>query len=284
MTIIDGSEVAKEIRIRVKKETKTLVEQYHVTPHLTVILIGNNPASESYVGGKERACEKTGIKSSVIRLEDTVSEQVVLDNIDKLNKDDSVHGILLQLPIPNHLNSAKIIDAISPEKDVDGFTSENVALLANGRPSLIPCTPKGIISLLDYYHIEIEGKQCTVLGRSQIVGKPIANLLLQRNGTVTICHSKTKNLQKVTSEADILVVAIGRPKMVDVSFVKENATIIDVGISKVEGLICGDVDFESVATKAAFLTPVPKGVGPMTIASLLENTLISYRKMMGETL
>lgn len=283
MTIIDGSEVAKQIRIKVKKEVVSLVDKYQVVPHLVVILIGNNPASESYVSGKERACEKTGIKSTVIRLSETVSEEEVIGIVNQLNNDETVHGILLQLPIPAHLNSEKIIDLISTKKDVDGFTPKNISLLSSGRGKLIPCTPKGIITLLDYYQIPIESKQCTVLGRSQIVGKPMANLLLQRNGTVTICHSKTKDLREVTKQADILVVAIGRPKMVDQSYIKEGAVVIDVGITRVDGNITGDVDFDSAASKASFITPVPRGVGPMTIASLLENTLICYKDMVGES-
>lgn len=281
MTIIDGSEIAKQIRIQVKKEVVSLVKQYQTVPHLVVILIGNNPASESYVSGKERACEKTGIKSTVIRFPENVTEDEVIQRIDSLNKDDHVHGILLQLPIPKHLNSEKMMDLISSKKDVDGFTPKNVSLLSAGRGKLIPCTPKGIITLLDYYHIPIESKQCTVLGRSQIVGKPMANLLLQRNGTVTICHSKTKDLKEVTKQADILVVAVGRAKMVDQSYLKDGAVVIDVGINRVDGVIVGDVDFESASLKASFMTPVPRGVGPMTIASLLENTLICYKDMVG---
>lgn len=281
-TIMDGYTLAKKVRSQVKEETVNLVEKYKQTPHLVVILIGHNPASESYVKGKEKACENTGVLSTVIHKEDTVSEKEVLDLVDKLNRDDSVHGILLQLPIPIHLNSEKIISSISPNKDVDGFTPENVAKLANGRPGLIPCTPKGIMRLLEEYNIEISGKQCTIIGRSQIVGKPIASLLLKENGTVTICHSKTKNLNEVCAMADILVVAIGRPKMVDDTFIKDGAVVIDVGISRVDDVLCGDVDFDKVTTKAGFITPVPKGVGPMTIACLLENTLICFKGLMGE--
>lgn len=281
MTLIDGAFVAKEIRKKVKSEVLNLQNRYSKTPHLVVILIGHNPASESYVGGKEKACEKTGILSTVIRLEEEVQEEAVLKIISNLNEDDNVHGILLQLPIPSHLNSAKIIDSISPLKDVDGFTSTNVALLANGREGLVPCTPKGIMTLLDYYHIDVTSKQCVVIGRSQIVGKPIASLLLQANGTVTICHSKTKNMKDITQQADILVVAIGKPKMVDASYLKDGAVVIDVGINKVNDILCGDVDFESASTKASFITPVPKGVGPMTIATLLENTLICFKKIVG---
>lgn len=281
MVLIDGSSVAKELRNQVKQETTLLVEKYQKKPHLVVILIGHNPASESYVGGKERACQNTGIKSTVLRFEEDVPENEVVEAIHRLNNDDDVNGILLQLPIPKHLNEEKLIDLISPKKDVDGFTSTNVALLANGRAELVPCTPKGIMKLLEYYHIDIEGKQCTVIGRSQIVGRPVANLLLQANGTVTICHSRTANIREVTKQADILVVAMGRPQTVDASFIKDGAVVIDVGTTKVDGVLKGDVIFDSAASKAGYLTPVPKGVGPMTIACLLENTLICYKKMMG---
>lgn len=284
MTVIDGSEVAKKIRIKVRKEVESLVEKHQVIPHLAVILIGNNPASESYVGGKEKACEKTGIKSTVIRLSTDVTTKQVFDVIETLNQDPLVHGILLQLPIPQHLDSELLIDAISDKKDVDGFTSKNISKLYAGKKGMVPCTPKGIMTLLDYYNIDIESKQCTVLGRSQIVGKPMANLLLNRNGTVTICHSKTKDLAAVCKNADILVVAVGRPKTVDKTFVKAGATVIDVGINRVDGAIVGDVDFESVSSVAAYLTPVPKGVGPMTIATLLENTLACYKNILGENI
>ncbi|MGD9909529.1 MAG: bifunctional methylenetetrahydrofolate dehydrogenase/methenyltetrahydrofolate cyclohydrolase FolD [Candidatus Izemoplasmatales bacterium] len=284
MIVIDGSEVAKQIRIKVKKEVASLVEKYQVVPHLAVILIGNNPASESYVSGKEKACEKTGIQSTVIRLNTDVTTKEVFEVIENLNQDPLVHGILLQLPIPQHLDSEFLIDAIRDKKDVDGFTSKNISKLYAGKKGMVPCTPKGIMTLLDYYNIDIESKQCTVLGRSQIVGKPMANLLLNRNGTVTICHSRTKDLATVCKNADILVVAVGKPKMVDKSFVKEGATVIDVGINRVDGVIVGDVDFESVSSVAAYLTPVPKGVGPMTIATLLENTLECYKLIVGENI
>lgn len=281
--IIDGTALSKKVKEQVRLETEVLVQKYNITPHLVVILVGHNPASESYVRGKERACIKTGILSTVIKREGNVTNQEMLDLINELNTDNSVHGILLQLPIPSHLDSELIISSISPMKDVDGFTPVNVAKLANGNGELIPCTPKGIMKMLDEYQIDITGKQCTVLGRSQIVGKPIANLLLKANGTVTICHSKTKNLSAVASMADILVVAIGKPKMVDDTYVKSGAVVIDVGISKVDDILCGDVDFEKASKKAGFITPVPGGVGPMTIACLLENTLLCFKKIVGES-
>jgi len=281
--IIDGTQLSKKVKEQVRLETEKLVLKYNKTPHLVVILVGHNPASESYVRGKEKACQKTGILSTVIRKDESVTNQEMFDLVRELNHDESVHGILLQLPIPAHLDSDLIIASISPKKDVDGFTPENVAKLANGNPELVPCTPKGIMKMLEEYQIDISGKQCTAIGRSQIVGKPIASLLLKANGTVTICHSKTKNLNEVASMADILVVAIGRPNMVDDTFVKEGATVIDVGISKVNDVLCGDVDFEKASKKAGFITPVPGGVGPMTIACLLENTLICFKKSVGET-
>lgn len=281
MAIIDGKKTAEALRETIRIETEKRVHQYGITPHLCVILVGNNPASESYVRGKEKACLKAGIQSTVLRLPETIDQASLRRIVQELNDDVSVHGILLQLPIPAHLDSEELIQLISPKKDVDGFTPTSVATLANGQPGLVPCTPKGVIQLLETYDIPIQGKECVVVGRSQIVGKPVANLLLQRNGTVTICHSKTKDLPQVCARADILVVAIGRPKMVDDRYVKDGAVVIDVGISKVDGVIQGDVDFDKVAPKASWITPVPGGVGPMTIACLLENTLICYDKLVG---
>jgi methylenetetrahydrofolate dehydrogenase (NADP+) / methenyltetrahydrofolate cyclohydrolase len=279
--LLDGKALSLEIRETVKSQVEALVNKYGISPHLAVILVGENPASQSYVKGKETACHKASITSTVVRVADTVSETELLSIIDQLNADDSVHGILLQLPIPKHLNADIIIERIRSDKDVDGFTPKNVALLTNGQPHLVPCTPLGIIRILKKYSIPIEGKHCVVIGRSQIVGKPMAALLLKDNGTVTICHSRTADLRVMAKQADILVVAMGKPKMIDGSYVKKGATVIDVGISKVDGVIVGDVDFESASLEAGFITPVPGGVGPMTIACLLENTLTCYHTLVG---
>lgn len=274
--ILDGKALAGEIRAEVKTRVEELRTRFGVQPHLAVILVGEDPASQSYVRGKENACLKAGIKSTVIRKTDAVTESELLELIDGLNLDPTVHGILLQLPIPKHLDSERIIARIDKRKDVDGFTPENVAALASGKPKLVPCTPLGVIRLLQKYQIPISGKHCVVVGRSQIVGKPMAWLFLKDNGTVTICHTKTVNLPEITRHGDILVVAAGKPGMIRDEHVREGAVVIDVGISKVDGEMHGDVDFESVAPKAAFITPVPGGVGPMTIACLLENTLTCY--------
>lgn len=280
VAILDGKALGQEIRNKVKNKVDQLYKINGVLPHLVVILIGNDPASETYVSSKEKACLKADIKSTVIRKDENVSNEEIIDLIDKLNADKNVHGILLQLPIPKHLDQDKIIARIFPSKDVDGFTPNNVAKLTIGKPHLVPCTPLGVMRLLDKYGIPIQGKNCVVIGRSQIVGKPMASLLLAANGTVTICHSKTANLSEIARTADILVVAIGKPKMVDDSYIKPGATVIDVGISRIDGKLQGDVDFEKAAMVAGHITPVPGGVGPMTIACLLENTLLCYLNSM----
>ncbi len=280
--LLDGKALALLLRETIKKEVDALVQTNAVQPHLAVILVGENPASQSYVRGKENACKKAGILSTVVRVPDTISELELLEIIDRLNDDTTVHGILLQLPIPKHLDSEKIINRIRSEKDVDGFTNQNVAHLTNGKPYLVPCTPLGIMRILEHYQIPIQGKHCVVIGRSLIVGKPMASLLLNANGTVTICHSKTPDLMDVAKTADILVVAMGKPKMIDGRYVKPGATVIDVGISKVDDVIVGDVDFDSAEAMAEYITPVPGGVGPMTIACLLENTLTCYKELVGK--
>lgn len=277
---MDGKALALEVRKNVKIKVDQLKEEHGTAPHLVVILIGNDPASETYVSGKEKACQKAGIKSTVIRKQETIESNEVIELINNLNNDSDVHGILLQLPLPKHLDQNKIISRIDPLKDVDGFTFENVAKLALGKPGLVPCTPLGIMKILEKYEVSVQGKNCVVIGRSQIVGKPMASLLLAANGTVTICHSKTTNLPEVAKTADILVVAIGKPQMVDASYVKPGAAVIDVGISRIDGKLQGDVDFDSVSQVAGLITPVPGGVGPMTIACLLENTLSCYQKIM----
>lgn len=278
--ILDGKTLSKKIRKDVKEETELLISQYGKTPHLVVVLVGDNPASDTYVRSKERACKRAGIQSTVIRKDASISQDELIQIIQSLNKDEDVHGILLQLPIPKHIDEELVINLIDPTKDVDGFTNHHVARLNKGFDALVPCTPLGIMEILKAYDIDPKGKRAVVMGRSQIVGKPMASLLLKANATVTITHSKTLNMKDVTQEADILVVAIGKAKMVDASYVKKGAVVIDVGISRIDGVLYGDVDFDSVKNKASYITPVPGGVGPMTIAMLLKNTLKCYRDIM----
>lgn len=279
--ILDGKSLALKLRKNIKEETSILIEKYNKQPHLAVILVGENPASQSYVRSKERACVKAGIKSTIIKKETDISEKELIKVIEDLNHDVSVHGILLQLPIPKHIDEDKIINLINPLKDVDGFCNVNVARLNKGQSALVPCTPLGITKILDEYKIDSKGKHCVIIGRSQIVGKPMAALMLKRNATVTICHSKTTNIKQITKQADILIVAIGKANMVDDSYVKTGATVIDVGINRVDGKLTGDVLFESVVKVAGYITPVPGGVGPMTIACLLENTLTCFKNIEG---
>lgn len=269
--IIDGKVISKQIKDELKEKVAQLkTEGKEVC--LAVIQVGNDPASTVYVGNKKKACEYIGIKSLAYEIPEETTEEELLGIIDKLNKDDSVHGILVQLPVPKHIDEEKIINAISPSKDVDGFHPASVGALSIGQKGFVSCTPAGVIQLLKRSNIEIAGKECVVIGRSNIVGKPMSMLLLRENGTVTICHSRTKDLKEVCKRADILVVAIGKPKMIDASYVKEGATVIDVGIHRDEsGKLCGDVDFESVEPIAGAITPVPGGVGPMTIAMLMNN-------------
>lgn len=278
--ILDGKAYAAELRDQVKHRTESLIAKYHQIPHLAVILVGEDPASQSYVRGKEVACHKAGIKSTVIRKPESISEDELLQIVEALNQDPSVHGILLQLPIPKTLDSNRIMSRIDSRKDVDGFTPINVAALANGLPKMVPCTPLGVLKLLKKYEIPIQGKHCVIVGRSLIVGKPMAQLLLKENGTVTICHTKTTDLPSITRQADILVVATGKPNMIGAEHVKNGAVVIDVGITKTDGILCGDVQYEAVAPKTSFITPVPGGVGPMTIACLLENTLACFNGLM----
>lgn len=275
MLRIDGKEISQQIKDELKvKVAKYKEEGKEIS--MAVILVGNDPASAVYVGNKKKACEYIGIKSLSYELEESTTKEELLTLIDKLNKDDSVNGILVQLPLPKHINEDEVIKAISPNKDVDGFHPENVGRLSIGQKGFVSCTPAGVIELLKRSNIEIEGKNCVVIGRSNIVGKPMSLLLLRENGTVTITHSRTKNLKDFTKNADILVVAIGRPKFIDASYVKEGACVIDVGIHRGEdGKLCGDVDYDSVKEVAGALTPVPGGVGPMTIAMLMKNCVES---------
>lgn len=269
--IIDGKQISKQIKDELKEQVAAYRAQ-GIEIALAVIQVGNDPASTVYVGNKKKACEYIGIQSVSYELPEETTEEELLAIIDKLNHDDSIYGILVQLPVPKHINENHIIQAIDPKKDVDGFHPQSVGALSIGQAGFVSCTPAGIIQLLKRSGIAIEGKECVVLGRSNIVGKPMAMLLLRENGTVTVCHSRTRNLKEVTGRADILVVAIGRPKMIDASYVKEGAVVIDVGIHRDENnKLCGDVDYASVEPVASAITPVPGGVGPMTIAMLMHN-------------
>lgn len=281
--IIDGKLVSAYLRDTVKKDTADFINKTGITPGLAVILVGDDPASRVYVRNKHKACEDAGFKSIQIELPEKTSEAELLSKIEELNSDAEVHGILVQLPLPKHINEDKVINAIYPEKDVDAFHPVNVGKIMTGKYDFLPCTPAGIISLLEYYNIDIEGKSCVVVGRSNIVGKPMSLLLLERNGTVTVTHSRTKYLASVTREADILVVAIGKPCFVTADMVKEGAVVIDVGINRLEnGKLAGDVEFDTVKEKASYITPVPGGVGPMTITTLLRNTLKAAKKLSGQ--
>lgn len=277
--IIDGKLVSQSIREQIKLEVENLKAQHSILPGLAVILVGENPASCVYVRNKHKACIDAGINSYEINLPDSTTEDELLVKIDELNNNPEVDGILVQLPLPKHINEDEVIKRISPDKDVDGFHPYNVGRMTSGLPTFLPCTPHGIMKLLEFYNVDICGKNCVVIGRSNIVGKPISLLLLAENGTVTVCHSKTQNLKEITSKADILVVAIGRANFVSADMVKEGAVVIDVGINRGEdGKLYGDVDFENVSQIASKITPVPGGVGPMTITMLLENTVDSAKK------
>lgn len=270
--ILDGKKISAEIRASVKEETARLKER-GVVPGLAVVLVGDNPASKVYVGQKEKGCLEAGFASFLHRLPETTSQKDLLDLIAKLNGDPLVHGILVQLPLPDQIDEEKVIAAIKPEKDVDGFSPVNMGRLMAGMAAIEPCTPKGIMRLLEASGIELTGKEAVVIGRSNIVGKPVALMLLAKSATVTVCHSRTKDLAEHTKRADILVAAVGRPKFVTEDMVKDGVVVIDVGINRLEEGLVGDVDFEGVSEKASWITPVPGGVGPMTIAMLLENTL-----------
>lgn len=269
--IIDGKKISQEIKDELKQKVAAYKEQ-GTEIALAVIQVGQDPASTVYVGNKKKACEYIGIQSVAYELPEETTEEELLEIIDKLNHDDSIYGILVQLPVPKHINEDHIIQAIDPKKDVDGFHPQSVGALSIGQPGFVSCTPAGIIQLLKRSGVSISGKECVVIGRSNIVGKPMALLLLRENGTVTVCHSRTENLKEVTKRADILVAAVGKPKMIDASYVKEGAVVIDVGIHRNENnKLCGDVDYESVEPIASAITPVPGGVGPMTIAMLMHN-------------
>lgn len=280
--IISGTQLAKEIKEDVRQRVDEIVKKFGRPPHLVVILVGDDPASQSYVKGKSKDAEEVGFKGTTIRKSDTITEDELLDLIRELNADDKVDGILVQLPLPKHIDEDKVIETIDKSKDVDGFHPANVAALWQKRPCTYPCTPKGIIKLLDKAGVEIAGKKAVVIGRSNIVGLPVSKMLLDRNATVTVAHSRTKDLAKTASEADILVVAIGRPRLVTIDMVKEGAAVIDVGVNRdpETGRLCGDVDFDACMDKTSVITPVPGGVGPMTRACLMENTLECFLNKM----
>lgn len=271
--IIDGKAHAAAIKKEVTAEAAQFYMDNKVIPHLVVLIVGEDPASEVYVRNKHKACEDVGFKSTILRHPADETEENLLMAIEGLNNNPEVHGILVQLPLPKHLNEEKILLAIDPKKDVDSFHPYNVGKLMIGNYDFAPCTPAGIMEMLKREKIEVEGKECVVIGRSNIVGKPIAQFLMQANGTVTMCHSKTINLPEVCRRADILVCAIGKPKFVTGDYIKPGAAVIDVGINRFEGKLCGDVDYEAAKDIASYITPVPGGCGPMTIAMLLKNTL-----------
>lgn len=289
MKILDGKATAEAIKEEIAIKVKSIVENGGKRPHLAAILVGNDGASETYVGHKERACKRVGFESTLIKFPESISQQELLLKIEEINKDTSVDGLIVQLPLPGHIDEQQVIEAIDPTKDVDGFHPINVGKMLLGLPSFVSATPAGILELMDHYNIETSGKHCVVIGRSNIVGRPMANLMTQKsspgNSTVTLCHSRTKNLKEITLMADIIIAAIGVPHFLKGDMVKDGAVVIDVGISRVKSSetksgykLIGDVMFEQVAPKCSYITPVPGGVGPMTIVSLLKNTLKAASK------
>lgn len=276
--VIDGKAVAESIHGQLKVEVDAFAAKYGYRPCLTVVLVGENPASQVYVRNKHLACEKVGMKSEIVKLEADASEQEVLATVERLNNDKDVHGILVQLPLPSHIDEGKVLNLIDPDKDVDGFHPVNVGRLVVGEPSLQPCTPSGVMELIKSTGIELSGKSAVVVGRSNIVGKPVAMMLLKENATVTICHSRTTDIESVIRGADVVVAAVGRPEMITGDMIKDGAVVIDVGINRLDtGKLVGDVAFESASAKASAITPVPGGVGPMTIAMLIKNTMQAAR-------
>lgn len=288
MEILDGKKIAEEIKKEIAEEVKQMVAQGRRVPYLVAILVGNNGASETYVNHKEKDCHEVGFRSDVLRFPDTITEAELLNEVDRINKNDEIDGVIVQLPLPKHISEQKLIEAIDPKKDVDGFHPMNVGRMVIGLPSYISATPDGIVDLLQRYNIETSGKNCVVLGRSNIVGRPVANLLSQKgypgDCTVTLCHSRTKNLNEICSQADIIIAALGVPEFVTAEMVKDGAVVIDVGITRVEAntksgfKLMGDVKYDEVAPKCSYITPVPGGVGPMTRVSLLKNTLKAAKK------
>ncbi|HIS29754.1 MAG TPA: bifunctional methylenetetrahydrofolate dehydrogenase/methenyltetrahydrofolate cyclohydrolase FolD [Candidatus Avamphibacillus intestinigallinarum] len=277
--VINGKDLSHDMKMEMKTEV-TELKQTGITPHLTVLLVGDDPASKSYVSGKKKACDETGISSDVTELDPSISEEELLQRIEDLNNDPKVHGILVQLPLPDHIDEQKVIETIDPSKDVDGFHPVNIGRMMIGEDTFLPCTPYGIITMLKSKNINIEGKHAVIVGRSNIVGKPVGQLLLNENATVTYCHSRTKNLQEFTRSADILIAAVGKPHVITGEDVKDGAIVVDVGVNRIEdGSLTGDVDFESAKQKASYITPVPRGVGPMTITMLLKNTIKAAKEL-----
>ena len=283
MTIIDGKALSDKILKEIENEHSELQAKVGRKAGLAVIIVGENPASQIYVRNKIRACERVGFHSETIRLDENITEENLLLEIEKLNNDNNIDGILVQLPIPKHINELKVINAISAEKDVDGFHTTNIGKMMIGdETGFLPCTPAGVIQMFEEYNIDLEGKDVLVIGQSNIVGKPMTLLLINKRATVQVCNSKTKNLPEKLQKADVVVAAAGSPKLVKGSDVKEGVVVIDIGINRVDGKICGDVDFEEVSQKASYITPVPGGVGPMTIAMLIKNTFKSYKQKIGK--
>jgi len=281
--IIDGNKIAQEVRNQVREDALNFKEKTGIVPGLAVILVGEDPASQVYVGRKAKACAEVGFLSREYKLPADTSEAKLLKIIGELNTDQAIHGILVQLPLPQHISTNKIIAAIDPQKDVDGFHPYNVGGLVSGNPLFVPCTPRGIMELISRTGIELAGKEAVVVGRSNIVGKPMALLLLAQHATVTICHSRTKDLPSVTRRADVLIAAVGKAEMIKANMIKEGAIVIDVGVNRLEnGKLVGDVAFNEVAARASHITPVPGGVGPMTIAMLMKNTLDAARNMVSK--
>lgn len=275
---LNGKEISLEIRGKLQNEVAALIGK-GIKPGLAVILVGDNPASKTYVKSKQKSCREIGMESILIEMPSNTSEEKLLAEIKKLNENDDIHGILVQLPLPPHISEMKVIETISPEKDVDGFHPVNIGRMMTGQDTFLPCTPFGVMEMLKYAGIDPEGKHAVIIGRSNIVGKPMGQLLLGENATVTYCHSRTSDMKSLTKQADILVAAVGKPKMITADYVKEGAVVIDVGINRDEnGKLCGDVDFDDVKEKASFITPVPGGVGPMTITMLLYNTVKSAKR------
>ncbi|WP_455036460.1 bifunctional methylenetetrahydrofolate dehydrogenase/methenyltetrahydrofolate cyclohydrolase FolD [Leptotrichia massiliensis] len=279
MTIIDGKALSEKVLKEIEKEHSELEKKVGRKAGLAVIIVGENPASQIYVRNKIKACEKVGFHSETIRLDENITEENLLLEIEKLNNNSNIDGILVQLPIPKHIDGLKIINAISAEKDVDGFHTTNIGKMMIGdETGFLPCTPAGVVHMFEEYNIELEGKDVLVIGQSNIVGKPMTLLLIKKRATVQVCNSKTKNLSEKLQKADVVVAAAGSPKLIKATDVKEDVVVIDVGINRVDGKLCGDVDFEEVSKKASFITPVPGGVGPMTIAMLIKNTFKSYKQ------
>lgn len=280
--VVYGNEISASIKEELKESIDTIKKSGQRLPCLVVVLVGENPASISYVTGKEKACQEIGMENRLLRLPEETSQEELLTLIQKLNKDSDVDGILVQLPLPAHIDENEVLFTIDPDKDVDGFHPRNIGKMMMGVETFLPCTPKGIMVMLDHMGChDLSGKKAVVIGRSNIVGKPVAQLLLQRNATVTIAHSRTKDIEKIASQADVLIAAVGKPRLIKADWVKDGAAVIDVGVNRDENnKLCGDVDFAEVESKCSYITPVPKGVGPMTIAMLLSNTLEAYKKHM----